>query len=87
MKKIIRLTESDLHHIIENSVNRILKEEFDEKMDGIANGLDDEYNDVLNNYEPFGSDDDELDFDDSTAGQNYGKGFGDDKLNPNGRMY
>lgn len=27
MKKIIRLTESDLHRIIKNSVNRILREE------------------------------------------------------------
>lgn len=27
MKKIIRLTESDLHHIVKNAVHRILKED------------------------------------------------------------
>ena len=34
MKKIIRLTESDLRQIIENSVRRILKEDFDQYSDG-----------------------------------------------------
>ena len=34
MKKIIRLTESDLHQIIENSVRRILKEDFNQYSDG-----------------------------------------------------
>lgn len=29
MKKIIRLTENDLHHIITNVVNRVLKEDMD----------------------------------------------------------
>lgn len=31
MKKIIRLTEGELHHIIENSVKRVLKEEFNRR--------------------------------------------------------
>lgn len=34
MNKIIRLTESDLHQIIENSVRRILKEDFNQYSDG-----------------------------------------------------
>ena len=33
MKKVIRLTESDLHRIIENSVKRILKEDFNQFSD------------------------------------------------------
>ena len=33
MKKIIRLTESDLHRLIKESVKRILKEEYDENQD------------------------------------------------------
>ena len=48
MKRIIRLTESDLHRIIRNSVSRILKE------DVLGNDWrqgDD--NSVMNNYEPF----------------------------------
>lgn len=47
MKKIIRLTESDLHRIIENSVKRILKE------DVLGNDWHQDETDVLNNYEPF----------------------------------
>ena len=34
MKKIIRLTESDLHKIIMGSVKRIIKEDFDQFSDG-----------------------------------------------------
>ena len=67
MKKIIRLTESDLHNIIAKSVKRILKE------DVLGNNFheaEEDQNDVLNNYEadeafkeqsdglPFGPDDD-----------------------------
>ena len=49
MNKIIRLTETDLHNIIRNSVNRILKE------DVLGNDwTEKEENDnVMNNYEPF----------------------------------
>ena len=47
MKKIIRLTESDLHRIIEKSVKRILKE------DVLGNDWRENNDDVLNNYEPF----------------------------------
>lgn len=48
MKKIIRLTESDLHNIVRASVNRILRE------DVLGNdwNVSDE-NGVYNNYEPF----------------------------------
>lgn len=64
MKKIIRLTESDLHRIIKNSVQRILKEDVlgNDFMQKDGNELD-----VRNNYEsfedqfeglPFGPDDD-----------------------------
>ena len=52
MKKIIRLTESDLHNIIKESVNRILRE------DVLGNDWhenDDNENSVYNNYEPFES--------------------------------
>ena len=47
MKKIIRLTESDLHRIIERSVNKILKEGV------LGNDWRQDEDDVLNNYEPF----------------------------------
>jgi len=48
MKKIIRLTESDLHRIIKESVKRILREEDFGSMDGggdigpIEDGVDEE---------------------------------------------
>jgi hypothetical protein len=42
MKKIIRLTESDLHNIVKETVNRILREN-DEDM----NGTDEEFNDFM----------------------------------------
>lgn len=48
MKKIIRLTESELHRIIENSVKKILKE------DVLGNDWrEDEEDSVMNNYEQF----------------------------------
>ena len=47
MKKIIRLTESDLHKIIEKSVNKILREGV------LGNDWRQNEDDVLNNYEPF----------------------------------
>ena len=47
MKKIIRLTESDLHRIIEKSVSKILREGV------LGNDWRQNENDVLNNYEPF----------------------------------
>ena len=47
MKKIIRLTESDLHRIIEGSVKRILREGV------LGNDWRQNEDDVLNNYEPF----------------------------------
>lgn len=34
MKKVIRLTESDLHRIVRNSVNRILSENYEEEGQG-----------------------------------------------------
>ena len=49
MKKIIRLTESDLHDLISRSVKRIIKE------DVLGNNWHEnqEEDSVLNNYEPF----------------------------------
>lgn len=47
MKKIIRLTESDLHKIIEKSVSKILREGV------LGNDWRQNEDDVLNNYEPF----------------------------------
>ena len=50
MKKIIRLTESELHRIIENSVKKILKE------DVLGNDWrENNTNSIMNNYEPFES--------------------------------
>lgn len=46
MKKIIRLTESELRQIVEKSVNRILRE------DVLGNDWR-ESDEVMNNYEPF----------------------------------
>lgn len=53
MKKIIRLTESDLHNIIARSVNRILKEGVLGN-DWRENDID-RTNGIMNNYEPFES--------------------------------
>jgi hypothetical protein len=47
MKKIIRLTESDLHRIIEKSVSKILREGV------LGNDWRQDEDGVLNNYEPF----------------------------------
>ena len=47
MKKIIRLTESDLHRIIEKSVSKILREGV------LGNDWRQDEDEVLNNYEPF----------------------------------
>ena len=48
MKKIIRLTESELKTIIRNSVNKIIKE------DVLGNDWrENEEDGVMNNYEPF----------------------------------
>jgi hypothetical protein len=57
MKKIIRLTESDLHRIVKESVERILREDvlgndWREKEDN---------NEVMNNYEAFEAQQDEKD--------------------------
>lgn len=67
MKKIIRLTESELKNIIESSVKRIIKEDV---LGNNFHEVDKSQNDALNNYEadeafkaqfeglPFGHDDD-----------------------------
>ena len=55
MKKIIRLTESELHNIVNNAVMRILKE------DVLGNDWHENEEDaVMNNYEPFESQEDEI---------------------------
>ena len=45
-KKLIRLTEQDLHRIVKESVNRMLKEEFGESME-VASMLKDKMQDIL----------------------------------------
>ena len=47
MKKIIRLTESDLHRIIENSVRRVIRET---KNDDIENGAEAYDEDAIDRY-------------------------------------
>lgn len=42
MKQIIRLTESDLHRIIENSVRRILKEDLEYDENGYPTNMPDD---------------------------------------------
>lgn len=55
MRKIIRLTESELHNIVNNAVMRILKE------DVLGNDWHENEEDaVMNNYEPFESQEDEI---------------------------
>lgn len=53
MKEIIRLTEEDLHKIIQKSVERIVREtRNDDIVNGIENDDDEDYNDrVLNDDE------------------------------------
>ena len=54
MKKIIRLTESDLHRIVRESVKRILREDVLGNDWNVANiGNNDNITDVSNNYEAF----------------------------------
>lgn len=52
MKKIIRLTESDLHGLISRSVKRILREDV---LGNDWNVNNEDENNVFNNYEPFES--------------------------------
>ena len=65
MKKIIRLTEQDLHNIIKASVNRILKEDVLGDDWREANQEDS----VMNNYEPFETQMDTQDHNWSTQGE------------------
>ena len=65
MKKIIRLTETDLHNIIKASVNRILKEDVLGDDWREANQEDS----VMNNYEPFETQMDTQDHNWSTQGE------------------
>lgn len=65
MKKIIRLTESELKSIIENSVKRIIRED--------ALGNDWHENDkVLNNYESFEGEEDSTPFDGMVNDHDFG---------------
>lgn len=45
-KRVIKLNENDLHKIVKNVVKEIIEN-------------DEEFDDVLNNYEPFVNDEDE----------------------------
>lgn len=69
MKKIIRLTEQDLHNIIKASVNRILRE--DVLGDDWREKEENQEDSVMNNYEPFESQED----------HNWG-GVGDEDIDP-----
>ena len=51
MKKIIRLTEQDLHNIIKTSLNRILRE--DVLGDDWREKEENQEDSIMNNYEPF----------------------------------
>lgn len=54
MKKIIRLTESELHRIIKESVKRIIKEDvLGNDWNTTEIGGNDNITSVSNNYEPF----------------------------------
>ena len=65
MKKVIRLTESELKAIVENSVKRILRE------DVLGNDWRENDN-VLNNYEPFEGEEHYTPFDGMTNDQDVG---------------
>lgn len=55
-KKLVRLTESDLHRIVKESVNRVLKEDwelasgYDELKNDISHATDDAYNSTMEHY-------------------------------------
>ena len=65
MKKILRLTESELKSIIRNSVNRILREDI------LGNDWHENDN-VLNNYEPFEGEEHSNQFDGMTNDHEFG---------------
>ena len=65
MKKVIRLTESELRNIIKNSVNRILREDI------LGNDWRENDN-VLNNYEPFEGEEHSTPFDGMTNDHDFG---------------
>lgn len=68
MKKIIRLTESDLHKIIKESVKRIINEDvLGNDWNSVDVGANDNVTDVSNNYEPFNDQKGENDW--STSGE------------------
>lgn len=56
MKKIIRLTESELHNLVARSVKKILRE--DVLGDNWHEAQADQQDAVMNNYEPFESQED-----------------------------
>jgi hypothetical protein len=54
MKRIIRLTESDLRQIIRESVRRIINEDvLGNNWNSVKVGDNDNITDISNNYEPF----------------------------------
>lgn len=65
MKKVIRLTESELRNIIKNSVDKILRE------DVLGNDWRENDN-VLNNYEPFEGEEHFTPFDGMTNDHDFG---------------
>ena len=76
MKRIIRLTESDLHRIIKEAARRIIKEDvLGNDWNTPAVGNNNNVTDVSNNYEPF--DDQE-----SEGGENDWSTVGDEQIDP-----
>lgn len=54
MKRIIRLTESDLRQIVRESVRRIIREDvLGNNWNAVNIGSNDNITDISNNYEPF----------------------------------
>lgn len=54
MKRIIRLTESDLRQIVRESVRRIIREDvLGNNWNAVNIGGNDNVTDISNNYEPF----------------------------------
>ena len=76
MKKIIRLTESDLHRIIERSVSKILREGV------LGNDWRQDEDDVLNNYEPFGDQIDRYDAETEFRNQHDWGAQGEEDIDP-----
>ena len=74
MNKIIRLTESDLHRIVKETVKRVIKEDvLGNDWNATEIGTNDNVTDVSNNYEPF---------DDQKLNDNNWSASGEENIDP-----